>query len=218
VSLPSVAAPLLVAPALVLILESLVARPFYVDRYVLYGAAGAAMLAGAGLWRAGRWLEGRFGSRPGLLWLPGVAVCVCALVLQLGPQHRIRTPASRLFNFGGPSAYVAANARQGDGVMFFGNLFRKAELGYPQDYTKTTDFGMAKSPEQAGSFRGTDKPFPAVQPLMLDHQRIWVVGHVPSPRLPAGLLRSESAVLQQHFRLAAERRFKGIVVTLWQRR
>jgi mannosyltransferase len=218
VSLPSVAAPLLVAPALVLILESLVARPFYVDRYVLYGAAGAAMLAGAGLWRAGRWLEGRFGGRPGLLWVPGVAVCVCALVLQLGPQHRIRTPASRLFNFGGPSAYVGANARQGDGVMFFGNLFRKAELGYPQDYTKTTDFGMAKSPEQAGSFRGTDKPFPAVHPLMLDHQRIWVIGHAPSPQLPAGLLRAESAVLQQNFRQVAEQRFKGIIVTLWQRR
>jgi mannosyltransferase len=218
VSLPSVAAPLLVAPALLLILESLVARPFYVDRYVLYGAAGAAMLAGTGLWRAGRWLAGRFGSRPALVWVPGVAVCVCALVLQLGPQHRIRTPASRLFDFGGPSAYVGANARQGDGVMFFGNLFRKARLGYPQDYTKTTDFGMAKSPEQTGSFRGTDKPFAAVQPLMLGHQRIWVIGHVPSPRLPAGLLRAESAVLQQNFRLAAERRFKGIIVTLWQRR
>jgi len=103
-------------------------------------------------------------------------------------------------------------------VMFFGNLFRKAELGYPQDYTKTTDFGMAKSPEQAGSFRGTDKPFPAVHPLMLDYQRIWVIGHAPSPQLPAGLLRAESAVLQQNFRQVAEQRFKGIVVTLWQRR
>ncbi|HET7244719.1 MAG TPA: glycosyltransferase family 39 protein, partial [Streptosporangiaceae bacterium] len=218
VSLPSVAAPLMVAPALLLVFESLVARPFYVDRYVLYGAAGAAMLAGTGLWRAGRWLARRSGSRPGLVWVPGVAVCVCALVLQLGPQHRIRTPASRLFDFGGPSAYVGANARQGDGVMFFGNLFRKARLGYPQDYTKTTDFGMAKSPERTGSFRGTDKPFPAVRPLLLGYQRVWVIGHVPSPRLPAGLLRSESAVLQQNFRLAAERRFKGIVVTLWQRR
>ena len=218
VSVPSVAGPLLVAPALLLILESLVVRPLYVDRYVLYGAAGAAMLAGAGLWRAGRWLAGRFNDRPGLLWLPGVAVCVCVLVLQLGPQHRIRTPASRLFNFGGPSEYVGANARQGDGVMFFGNLFRKAELGYPEDYTKTADFGMAKSPEQAGSFRGRDKQFPAVHPLMLDYQRIWVIGHVPSARLPDPLLRAESAALKQDFRRVAERRFKGIVVTLWQRR
>jgi mannosyltransferase len=218
VSLPSVAAPLLVAPALLLLLESLVARPLYVDRYVLYGAAGAAMLAGTGLWRAGQWLTGRFGTRPGLLWVPGVAVCVAVLVLQLGPQHRIRTPASRLYNFGGPSQYVGANARQGDGVMFFGNLFRKAELGYPEDFTKTTDFGMARSPEQAGSFRGTDKQFSAVHPLMLGYQRIWVIGHVPSVRLPDGPLRAESAVLQQNFRQVAERPFKGIVVTLWQRR
>ena len=218
VSLPSVAAPLLAVPALLLILESLAARPLYVDRYVLYGEAGAAMLAGAGLWQAGRWLAHRFGGRPGLLWVPGVAVCVCVLVLQLAPQHRIRTPASRLFNFGGPSQYVGANAHQGDGVMFFGNLFRKARLGYPQDYTKTTDFGMAQSPQQAGSFRGRDKQFPAVHPLMLDHQRIWVIGHVPSPGLPDPLLRAESVVLKQQFRQVAERRFKGIVVTLWQRR
>jgi mannosyltransferase len=102
--------------------------------------------------------------------------------------------------------------------MFFGNLFRKAELGYPQDYAKATDFGMAKSPERAGSFRGTDKQFPAVHPLMLEHQRIWVIGHVPSPRLPGELLRAESVVLSHDFRLVAERRFKGMVVTLWQRR
>ncbi len=49
VSLPSVAAPLLVLPGAVLIAESLVARPLYVDRYVLYGEAGAALLAGAGV-------------------------------------------------------------------------------------------------------------------------------------------------------------------------
>jgi mannosyltransferase len=218
VSLPSVAAPLLVAPALLLLAESLVGRPLYVDRYVLYGEAGAAMLAGAGLWRAGQWASSRSGNRPALLWLPGVAVCACVLVLQLGPQHRIRTPASRLFNFGGPSQYVGENARRGDGVMFFNNLFRKAELGYPGDYAKTTDFGMAKSPEQAGSFRGTDKPFPAIHPLMLRYQRIWVVGHVPSPRLRDPLMRAESLVLKQRFRKVAEKRFHGITVTLWQRR
>ena len=218
VSLPSVAAPLLVVPALVLILESLVLHPLYVDRYVLYGEAGAAMLAGTGLWRAGQWLSRRFGSQPALVWAPGVAVCVCVLVLQLGPQHHFRTPASRLFNFGGPSQYVGANAHRGDGVLFFGNLFRKAELGYPDDYARTTDFGMAKSPEQSGSFRGIDKKFPAVHPLMLEYRRIWVIGHVPSPRLPDALLKAESVVLKQRFRLVAERHFHGIAVTLWQRR
>ena len=217
VSLPSVAAPLLVLPALVLILESLVARPLYVDRYVLYGEAGAAMLAGAGMWRIGRWL-GRAGGRPALLWGPGAVVCACALVLQLAPQQRIRTPESRLFDFGGPSRYVGANARQGDGVLFFGTLYRKARLGYPEDFTKTRDFAMAESPQQAGTFRGTDKPFAATYPLMLGYSRIWVLGEVPSARLPDPLLRAESVVLRQRFALVAERRFRGIVLTLWERR
>ena len=63
VSLPSVAVPLLVVPGVLLILESLLARPLYVDRYVLYGEAGAALLAGAGALRIGRWLAPAPGSQ-----------------------------------------------------------------------------------------------------------------------------------------------------------
>jgi hypothetical protein len=53
---------------------------------------------------------------------------------------------------------------------------------------------------------------------MLTYQRIWVVGHVPSPRLRDPLLRAESLVLKQQFRRIAQKRFHGITVTLWQRR
>ena len=59
ITLPSVAAPLLVVPAGLLIVESVVGHPLYVDRYVLYGEAGAAMLAGAGCTGSGG------GWRPG---------------------------------------------------------------------------------------------------------------------------------------------------------
>ncbi len=217
VSLASVGAPLLVLPALLLILESLLLPPLYVDRYVLYGEAGAALLAGAGMWRIGRWLSRAVGW-PALLWAPGAMICACTLVLQLGPQQRARTPESRLYNFGGPSQYVGANARPGDGVLFFGTFFRKARLGYPQDFASTTDFGMSESPEQAGTFRGHDKPFAATYPLMLRYSRIWAVGHAPSAHATDPLLRAESVVLQHRFRLIAERRFRGIAVTLWQRR
>ena len=218
VSLPSVAAPLLLVPALLLILESLVAKPLYADRYVLYGEAGAAMLAGTGMWRIGRWLTRRFGDRPALLWVPGLVICVAALVLQLAPQQRARTPQSRLFDFGGPSRYVGAHARQGDGVLFFGTLFRKARLGYPEDFTKTSDFAMARSPQWAGNFRGVDKSPEQTLPLMLAHQRIWVLGRAPSGRLPWAGARAESVMLHRQFTLIAERHFRGVVVTLWQRR
>ena len=39
-----------------------------------------------------------------------MAVCVCALLLQLAPLHRVRTPGARLFNFGGPAFYIEANS------------------------------------------------------------------------------------------------------------
>jgi mannosyltransferase len=56
VTLPSVAAPLLVVPAGLLLAESMVGPPLYVDRYVLFGEAGAALLAAAGLYKVGQWL------------------------------------------------------------------------------------------------------------------------------------------------------------------
>ena len=216
-SVQSVGAPLLVLPGLVLGLESLVAHPLYVDRYVLYGEAGAALLAGAGAYRAGLWLAGRV-RWPALVWGVGAVVCVLALVLQLGPQQRVRTPQSRLYDFGGPSRYVAAHAHQGDGVLFFSAFFRKARLGYPADFGKVSDFAMAVSPEQAGNFQGTDKPFGQVRPLMLAHQRIWVVGRSPFAQLTALGIRDEDTLLRSDFTLVAKHHFRHIWVTLWVRR
>jgi mannosyltransferase len=222
VSLPSVAAPLLVVPGALLILESLLARPLYVDRYVLYGEAGAALLAGGGALRIGRWLApapaSQGAGRRMLLWAPGVAVCAAALVLQLAPQQRVRTPQSRLFDFGGPSRYLAARAQPGDGILFFSNFFRKARLGYPADYRKVSDFSLAQPPAAAGNFQGRDKPAAAVQSLMLGYPRIWVLGRSPFAHLTAGPVRAEDATLRSHFSLTATRHFKGITVTLWVRR
>ena len=174
------AAPLLVLPAGLLLAESTFGTRLYVDRYVLYGEAGAALLAGAGAYRLGQWLARL--SAPQLVAVPGLLICAVALGAQLGPQARIRTPESRLYDFGGPSRYLAAGARPGDGVLFLGTLFRKAELGYPADFRQVTDFAMAESPTQAGNFRGTDKPVATVDQLMLGYHRIWVIGPARRPR------------------------------------
>jgi mannosyltransferase len=217
VSLPSVALPLLIVPAVILIGESLVGPPLYVDRYVLFGESGAALLAGTGLYRVGQWLRTATGRR-WLVWAPGAIACLAVLLLQIGAQQDIRTPGSRLYDFTGPARYLGANARPGDGVLFFDNFFRKDRLVYPRDFRNTDDFGQAESPAQAGSFRGTDKPFATSLPLMLGHRRIWVVGVAPSPRLRTLLLRQQSLALLQHFTLVGQRRFRGIDVTLWMRR
>jgi mannosyltransferase len=219
-SVQSVAAPLMIVPAGLLIAESLVTRPFYVDRYVLYGEIGAALLAAAGACRVGQWLRAglRAGSRwPALVAVPGAALLVCALVFQLGAQRFVRTPASRAFDFGGPSRFVGEHARPGDGVLYFGAFFRKASLGYPQDFRNVTDIGLAVSPRASGTFQGILKPFSALAPQVLHYQRIWIVGQVPHPGRPPGLMKSESQELLQDFTEQARARFHGITVTLWVR-
>ncbi len=225
ISLPSVFAPLLVLPAGLLIVESVVGHPLYVDRYVLYGETGAAMLAGAGLQRIGRWLADGLSRtlRIPVDWrvvvaATGAIACLGVLVFQLGPQHRARTPLTRQFDYGDPAFYVGAHARPGDGVLFFNSFFRKARLGYPEQFRDTTDFAMSVTPLRSGTLNGFDKPFAQVGPLMLTYDRIWVVGRAPSVHVSSASIRAEGELLMSRFRLIAERHFKGIVVTLWQRR
>jgi mannosyltransferase len=217
ISLPSVAAPLLVMPAGVVLLESVAAHPVYVDRYVLFGETGAAMLAGAGIYRIGQWLADVSHQRA-MVAVTGAVVCAAVLVLQLGPQHRARTPESRLFDYGDPAFYIGAHARPGDGVMFFNWFFRKARLGYPEDFRNTTDFAMAVSPQQSGTLNGFDKPLDVVRRLMLGYQRIWVVGRAPSDHVASVAVGAEGELLMRRFKLITERHYKSITVTLWQQR
>ena len=98
------------------------------------------------------------------------------------------------------SKFVGAHARTGDGVLFFGTFYRKARLGYPADFAKISDFAMKVSPEQAGTFRGRNKPFALTEPLMLAHQRIWVIGAEPSGQLPPGEYQAESLELEDQLR------------------
>jgi mannosyltransferase len=231
ISLPSVAVPLLVLPGGLLLAESWIAKPLYADRYVLYGEAGAALLAGAGVYRLGQWvgpwLARHLGSAapgraaPGwrsLVWLPGAIVCVLALVLQFGAQQRTRTPQVREFDFGDPAFYIGAHAQQGDGVLFFNTFYRKIRLGYPADFARITDFSMAVSPERAGTYNGINKPYPEVLSLMPSYHRIWVVGRAPSARVTSPAIRAEGALLTSEYTRIFYHHYRGIVVTLWVRR
>jgi mannosyltransferase len=217
ISVPSVAVPLLLIPASLLILESLAARPFYQDRYVLYGEAGAAMLAGYGAYRIGRRLAAVVRARE-LIMLPGIVVCMCVLLLQFQAQQFKRVPASRGFNFGGPSFYLGKHARAGDGILYMSPYYRKAELGYPYEFGKTADFALAVPPATAASYNGIDKPFPAIGRLMFSYRRIWVIGYRPSPLLGPGPMREESLELFHDFHQVLARPYTGMWLTLWVQR
>jgi mannosyltransferase len=219
-----------VLPVGLAIAESWVGKPVYADRYFLYGEAGAALLSGAGVYRIGQWIGPWLGRRltgtgpggaPGwrsLVWLPGVIVCVLALVLQFGAQHRARVPQSRQFDYGDPAFYIGAHAQKGDGVLFFNTFYRKITFGYPQDFRDITDFALAVSPERSGTYNGINKPFPVVRSLMLTYRRIWVVGRAPSAHVTSPAIRGEGGLLMSRFTRIALRHFKGMVVTLWVQR
>jgi hypothetical protein len=125
---------------------------------------------------------------------------------------------ARQYNFGGPAFYVGNHARDGDGVLYLSSFFRKAELGYPAEFGKTSDFALAVPPVAAASYQGIDKRFPAVRRLMLVRRRIWVIGYRPSRHRAAGPLREESMVLLDDFTRVFVRGYKGIWLTLWVRR
>ena len=216
VSVPSVAVPLLFVPAVLLLVESLIGPPLYVDRYVLYGEVGVALLAGAGLYRIGQWLAGRLTWRT-VVVLPGVVVCVLALVLQLSAQQHSREPGTRLYNFGGPAFFIGAHARPGDGVLYFGDFYRKVELGYPNEFRDVSDVALAVSPAVADPFKGIDKPISVIDSSMPRYDRIWVVGRRPAASLPAGQLRDESLVLLHNFTRIFVHGYRGMWLTLWVR-
>ena len=219
VSVPSMAVPLLLVPAGLLLLESRTGLPLYQDRYVLYGQAGAALLAGAGAARAGQWLAAA-ARRPELIVLPGAVLCLFALLLQFPAQEHARLPASREFNFGGPSFYLAAHSRPGDAVLFMNSFYRKAELAYPAQFRGTSDIALAVPPADAASFEGTDKPLQAVIPLMLARRRIWVIGRLPSlPSLllPPGPERAESLLLLSRYTRVTKHWYTNVCLSLWVR-
>jgi mannosyltransferase len=219
VSVPSMAVPLLLVPAGLLLLESRTGLPLYQDRYVLYGQAGAALLAGAGAARAGQWLAAA-ARRPELIVVPGAVLCLCALLLQLPAQEHARLASAREFNFGGPSFYLAAHSRPGDAVLFMNSFYRKAELAYPAQFRGISDIALAIPHAAAASFEGTGKPLQAIIPLMLARKRIWVIGRLPSlPSLllPPGPERAESLLLLSRYTRVTKHWYTNVCLSLWVR-
>jgi hypothetical protein len=102
--------------------------------------------------------------------------------------------------------------------LFFNSFYRKARLGYPADYSKVTDFAMAVSPQRAGNFNGVDKTFAAVEPVMLSYDRIWVLGRLPSAGASNLAIRDEGELLLSDYRPLLEHQYKGMILSLWQKR
>lgn len=212
------ALPLVVLPGATLIIESAVATPLYGGtRYVLYSAAAAAMLAAMGAYRLvtlGRRLIGQgFGRRAALAVVSAVVVLAVA-VAGWPQQERLRTPEGRPQNNAAASAFVAAHAHVGDGILYLPAASGLAELAYQHNFAKVANIATAVSPERSGTFYGTPKRLAGIRTAVLARDRVWEFSDNGktgmSPRQNA-----ERRLLHRRFTLTLDRSYTGVRVMLW---
>lgn len=220
------ALPLLVLPGATLLIESAVATPLYGGtRYVLYSAAGAAMLAAAGAHRLATAVRRpaadrgeRRRSARGARAAVSAGVCaavVLALVVAGWPHQQVlRTPQGRPQDNAAASAYLAAHARRGDGILYLPAASGLAELAYAHDFANVANIATAVSPEASGTFYGIPKSFAGIRSAVLARDRVWEFSDNGktgmSPRQNA-----ERRLLHRRFTLTLDRSFTGLRVMLW---
>lgn len=203
---------LLVLPTLILLLASVV-KPLYVDRYVLYGQAGLALLVGAALDRAAR------GTRPRAV---AVAVTGGAVVLALLPfSAQSRTPQSRIDDATAVARAVREAGAPGDGVLYTPLRRRAWTLPHASATAGLSDLALARDPAASHTLYGTEVSAGVLRARMLERDRIVVAGDPTAPAPgsadASGLEAVKRDTLDAHFEACRTWRPRGARVTLYAR-
>lgn len=208
VRLPVLALGFVVLPALLLLLVSLVA-PLYVDRYVLYGQTGTALLVGAALDRLVRARRTR----------PVASVCAGAAVLALLPVTlQLRTPQSRVDGVGAVARAVAEAGAPGDGVLYLPARRRVWSLTDPGSVRGLRDLALDRGPVASHTLYGTEVPARVIRARMLTAARIVAVrdpAGQPLDTTPGEIVKRR--VLATRFEECGTRRVQGARVTVYAR-
>ncbi|MEU0685923.1 glycosyltransferase family 39 protein [Streptomyces uncialis] len=199
---------LFLAPTGLLMLLSL-ARPLYLDRYVLYGAAGLALLLGAALDRV---------PRLGPLLRTGAILAAVAVCTELVPTALdLRTPASRSDDTTALAAALHRTARPGDGVVYLSVKRRAWELAESAPLPGV-DLARERGPNVSHSLYGTEVAPTELRTRMLARHRIIAVGSPPGVAVEDDpMARVKRDTLADHFRVCGERRAGGAVITVYAR-
>ena len=208
VRLSALAVPILVLPGLLLLIASL-AKPLFVDRYVLYGNIGIALLLGA-------WMDyvHRRQRSPHTAWIAAVAV-LAALV---PPSLALRTPQSRSNDATAIGAAVREEGRPGDGLLYLSGRYRAWTAATPEDTRSLTDLALAQDPVSSDTLAGVELPAHDIAARMLEFDRIVVVrdpagAHAPTdPREEA-----KTSTLRRHFHPSGTTHVNGARVTVYVR-
>ncbi|MFF3620520.1 hypothetical protein [Streptomyces sp. NPDC002467] len=216
VSAAAVGLPLLAVPQLGLIGLSLV-QPLFLDRYVLFGMVGLALLIGAALGAAVRACAPHF-PRTSALLVPGViGVAVLALLpVELGK----RAPASRVDDVLAVAGEVARLKEDGDAVLFVPAARRDTALVSPGDFTGLDDIALARTPVASATLKGEESDPARIRAAMLTRRRVLLVtdsakvAKAPSAERD----KTKAAVLREHFTAVEDRQLRGRRVTVYERR
>ena len=216
ITLTAVALPLLIGPAVVLALASVILRPLFDARYVFYGEAGAALLVAGGAVALARRI-----SRVQIRSAAVPALCVAVFAEQFADQQDQRDPISR-GGYGEVAAFVSAHAAPGDGVVFIQDFYRKIKLAYPERFRDVVDLTIDIPPAVTGDFWGRDLPLPELRSRLRNHHRVWTVGLWTAPGEPTlgRALHGRWAlrVLRARFQPIGSERIASLAITLWVRR
>jgi mannosyltransferase len=165
IRLVRVALPLAVLPGVLLLLASLF-QPLFVDRYILYGVAGQALLVGAAL---DRFLRDRKPGKPVM-----AAVTIAVLAVPMDSSH-LRAPDSRPDDATAIARAVRQLEAPGDGVLYEPSRRRVWSLTSPQTFAGLRDIALDQAPDRSGRLYGTEVPPSTVRSRMLHERRIIVL-------------------------------------------
>ncbi|MGW5780352.1 hypothetical protein [Streptomyces sp. NPDC003863] len=214
VGLTAVALPLVVLPVAVLFAVSLV-KPLFVDRYLLFAFAGFPLPVAAGLER----LLGALRSAP---WRPvvtaaGVVAVAAAFWCRLPFQEQERGKDGRADDLREVTAYVAAQTRPDDAVLFVPSYQRHISLTYDREFAGRRDIALDAGAAAAGTFYGQEFDAARIGARIGVERRVWVVAWPSAwseqwfdedPKITA---------LRKGFELARSTRLKSGLVQLYVR-
>ncbi|MEU1015900.1 glycosyltransferase family 39 protein [Streptomyces sp. NPDC005898] len=215
-SVAAVGLPLLAVPHIGLVGLSLI-QPLFLDRYILFGLLGLALLIGAvvgslvaavapRLPRAAKWV------------LPAVLALAMAALL---PQSLAkRSPASRVDDVKAAATDVRRLKKPGNAVLFVPSARRDTKSVSPSAFTGLHDIALVESPEKSGTLKGVEADPARIRAAMLAQRRILLVTDAPGVASPlkGARDRMKTSVLKKYFRAVTDDQVRGRRVTVYEQR
>lgn len=210
--LTALALPLLALPPLLLLGASL-ARPIYLDRYVLFAHLGLALLIGAACQALA--LRLRTHKPPHRT----TAVLVTLAFLGLLPfQLSLRGATGRIDDVVSTAENVAAVRRAGDAVLFIPAARRDTALVSPAAFTGTKDVALRHRPVESGTLNGQEGTPDQIAHALLTAGRVVVISDAGAASAATSRDRAKRRTLDAYFVRCDQTSERGRTVTVYQRR